>query len=369
MFTRYALPILAIAGLAYGGFTVLNRPKPTMAQPLVEPPTHPKMKSIAGAGIIESSMENIPIGTVVPGVVSTVKVKVGDRVKKGDEFFLIDDRDLRAEMKVREAMLLSAMAQLHKLESAPRPEDIPPAKAAVEEAKARLFDAEVAMGRSEKLFTKQMVPASEHDKDRYSYLAAKAAVEKAQAELQKILAGSWKEDIEIARASVTMAESQVESLKANLDRLVVRAPSDGQVLQVNVRPGQLASQTWKEPMIVLGNVEQLHVRVDIDENDAPYFDRASPAVATLKGRPQVRFPLSPVKVEPYVIPKRSLTGDNAERVDTRVLQVVYALPADRTTSLYVGQQMDVYIKAVEPKDLALDSKPGTKLPFEDEDGK
>ncbi len=366
MFTRYVLPLLAVIGLGYGLMTVLNRPQQTMAQPLVEPPTHPKMKSIAGAGIIESKMENIPIGTVVPGVVNVVKVKVGDRVKKGDEFFCIDDRDLQAELKVRGAMVLAAKAQLHKLESAPRPEDIPPATAAVEESKARLFDAEVAMGRSEKLYSKQMVPASEHDKDRYTYLAAKAAVEKAQAELQKILAGSWKEDIEIARAAVVQAESSVESIRANLDRLIVRAPTDGQVLQVNVRPGQLASQAWKEPMVVLGNVDQLHVRVDIDENDAPYFDRTSPAVATLKGRPQVRFPLTPVKVEPYVIPKRSLTGDNAERVDTRVLQVVYALPGDRSTSLYVGQQMDVYIKATEPKDVSLETKPGMKLPFEEE---
>jgi hypothetical protein len=51
-----------------------------------------------------------------------------------------------------------------------------------------------------------------------------------------------------------------------------------------------------------------------------------------------------IRVEPYVVPKRSLTGDSTERVDTRVLQVIYsfykgALP------IYVGQQMDVFIEA------------------------
>jgi hypothetical protein len=49
-----------------------------------------------------------------------------------------------------------------------------------------------------------------------------------------------------------------------------------------------------------------------------------------------------VRTEPYVIPKRSLTGDNTERVDVRVLQVIYALDVE-DRPIYVGQQMDVFI--------------------------
>ena len=77
----------------------------------------------------------------------------------------------------------------------------------------------------------------------------------------------------------------------------------------------------------------------------PYFSRGAEAIATLKGRPQVRFPLKFVYVEPYVIPKQSLTGYNSERVDTRVLQVLYELPEKRPVEVHVGQQMDVYLKA------------------------
>jgi hypothetical protein len=44
-----------------------------------------------------------------------------------------------------------------------------------------------------------------------------------------------------------------------------------------------------------------------------------------------------------VIPKKSLTGGSTERVDTRVLQVIYQFdPPNRP--LYVGQQVDVYIE-------------------------
>ena len=118
---------------------------------------------------------------------------------------------------------------------------------------------------------------------------------------------------------------------------------------------------------MLGDIHRLHVRVDIDENDLPYFSAGSEAIATLKGRPQVRFPLKFVYVEPYVIPKQSLTGYNSERVDTRVLQVIYELPEERAVDVYVGQQMDVYLKAV-PAARAASSRsagPNSQLPFEE----
>ena len=147
------------------------------------------------------------------------------------------------------------------------------------------------MARTERLFQRQMIAASDYDKDRFAYLAAKATYAKAKADLERVLAGTWKEDIEVARAAVQLAQSQVETIKTNLERLTVRAPMDGEVLQLNVRLGQFAALTWKEPMIVLGDIKRLHVRVDIDENDLPYFSKGAEAVATLKGRPQVRFPL------------------------------------------------------------------------------
>jgi hypothetical protein len=49
-----------------------------------------------------------------------------------------------------------------------------------------------------------------------------------------------------------------------------------------------------------------------------------------------------------VIPKRSLTGQNTERVDTRVLQVIYAVQSG-DLPLYVGQQVEVYVDAGKSK--------------------
>src|SRR5262249_4738682 len=139
--------------------------------------------------------------------------------------------------------------------------------------------------------------------------------------------------------------------RTELDRLVVRALVPGEVLQVNVRPGEFVGAPPGQALIVLGDVSQKHVRVDIDENDVPRFRREAPAVARLRGDPRRAFRLRFVRVEPYVVPKKSLTGDSTERVDTRVLQVIYAIepPADgsyRLGDVYVGQQMDVFVEAV-----------------------
>jgi hypothetical protein len=94
--------------------------------------------------------------------------------------------------------------------------------------------------------------------------------------------------------------------------------------------------------MILGSVTPLHVRVDVDEHDAWRVRGGAQAVASPRGNGSIRIPLEFVRFEPYVIPKKSLTGDSTERVDTRVLQVIYRI-RDGEPSVYVGQQMDVYI--------------------------
>jgi multidrug resistance efflux pump len=386
MFTKYILPLLAVAGLAIAGFHVYQMQiPPEPSRPIAGPPTptalgaevKPRPRTdradheefirtvVAGAGLVEAKRENIPIGATIPGVVTEVFVKIHDMVKKGDPLFRVDDRDLKAELKVRKANLEAARAQLARLEVAPQGGmDVKTARAAVEEAQAHLNDSEVIVGRDERLLEKKMIPASDYDKDKFAFYAAKASLARARADLERIEA-TWEQDKKIARAAVIQAESQVESVETNLERCTVRALVDGEILQVHVRPGQHATVVWNEPLIILGDVQRLHVRVDIDEQDLPWYKPGTPAIATLKGRPGVQFPLEFVKVEPYVIPKKSLTGDNSERVDTRVLQAIYALPDQRPIDVYVGMQMDVFLKAVQPpKELALDTGAAVANPFD-----
>jgi hypothetical protein len=95
--------------------------------------------------------------------------------------------------------------------------------------------------------------------------------------------------------------------------------------------------------VVLGSIDEVQVRADVDEQLAPRVRAGQKAIAYLKGDASHPIPLQFVRIEPYVIPKVSLTGSTTERVDTRVLEVIYAFRNNSDRPVYVGQQMDVFI--------------------------
>ncbi|HEY8097794.1 MAG TPA: HlyD family efflux transporter periplasmic adaptor subunit [Methylobacter sp.] len=308
MQVKYTLPILAAAGFLFAAYTVINSNKPIPVAPAVAPPASAPFKSfIAGAGIVEAKSQNIAIGTPLSGIVKTVSVKVGDKVKAGAPLFYLDDRDTRAELAVKLA-------------------DLAKAQAGVNEAKASLKDTKSLSDLAEAVTDRRAISSEELLRRRNALL------------INSTKLGS-------AEALVQQAEAALTTTQTTLARLVVQAPVDGEVLQVNIRPGEFAQAgALNTPLLVLGNMDQLHVRVDIDENDAWRFDKNSKAVAFLRGNRNFKTDLVPAYVEPYVVPKKSLTGDSTEQVDTRVLQALYSFDRNQLP-VYVGQQMDVFIEA------------------------
>lgn len=348
MFRKYLLPVLAVGLLSFAVIHVVRaQQQPPKLPPPSQPAHTPYGKTVAGAGLVEAQTENISAGSALPGVVTVVHAKVGQKVAAGTPLFRLDDRQLRAELKAREANLAAAEAQLAKLVAMPRPEEVPPAEASVREAQANLADQEDQLKRSRTLYGRRAVAEEDLSKREQAFHVAQQQLARAQANLELLKAGSWEPDQAVARAQVEQMRALVEQTKTELERLVVCALVAGEVLQVNVRPGEFVGAPPGQALVVLGNVRQLHVRVDIDEHDIPRFTPGTPARATPRGNAQQMYALKFVRVEPYVIPKKSLTGDNTERVDTRVLQVIYALDAG-SQPLYVGQQLDVFIDASAP---------------------
>jgi HlyD family secretion protein len=350
--SKLMLPVLAVGMLGFSIYHVVQaRQTPPKPPPPVEPPRSPFGKSVFGAGIVEAETENISIGTALPGVVLEVYVpveKVGQRVHKGDPLFLVDNRQLNAQRKYYEASLAAAQAQLAKLEAQPRPEEVPPSEAAVRYAKANLEIQLDLAERNRRLVATQAVSTEDYTQKKLSVDAARQQLAQSKAQDALLKAGAWQKDIAIARANVVLARAQLEQTQTDLDRALVRAPVEGRVLQVNVRPGEYVGTPPSQALVVLGSVARLHVRVDIDEHDVPRaykcFRQGVPAYASPRGDPQLRVPLDFVRVEPFVIPKKSLTGDNTERVDTRVLQVIYQLDREEP-ALFVGMQVDVFLQS------------------------
>ena len=344
--TQWVLPLFSFVLLGFAGWYVWStRPVAEDPEQPIAPAKNPYGDALAAAGIVEAQSENIAVGSATPGVVTQVLVKVGDEVKSGVPLFRLDDRQLQGDLVVKRAAIAESRSALVRLEAEPRKEKIPVLVAAVKQAEAGVIRETDALRRSQETYARRVTTEQELIERQESLVAAQAALAQAQADLDLLKAGSWQYDRDVAAATLSRAEAEEAKIEVELDRLIVRALVAGRVLQVNVRPGEFVGTPPNQPLIVLGNTDKMHVRIDIDEYDIPRFRSGSPAVAVPRGNLQEKYPLTFLRVEPFVVPKKSLTGDNTERVDTRVLQVIYEFDPTGRPPLFVGQQVEVFIDA------------------------
>lgn len=312
-FARQILPALALIGVVIAVWLiVVGLPDRSTAAPAVQPPKAvgklANAPRVAGAGIVEPSSEVIDIGSALSGLVTDVRVAPGDRVARGEVLFTVDARAAQA-----------SLAQ---------------ANASTGEARAAIAEA----GAAQKTARQQLAL--------YRGLTDPAAVSRAEvirAEGEEAAATSR---LGLARARLASAMSAAAAARTEIDRLTVRAPIAGEILAVNIRKGEfVATQGGGNavPFIQMGETSPLHVRVDIDENEIARVALGQPAVISPRGAAELHVNAAFVRAEPQVVPKRSLTNSAAERVDVRVLQLIYALPA--SDAFRVGQQIDAFIPA------------------------
>lgn len=286
---------LALAGLVFAGQLIL-RLRANLTEPVTPPPVAPPAKpftsGIAASGLVEARHENTLVGVPASGLVVEVPVRVWDRVTAGAPLLRLDDRELRAQLLTQRANVAVAEANLQRART-------PLARI------VRLHEAGVA---------------ADDDLD------------------------ARRNEVAVAEAQLAAARAVVAQTEALLERLVVRAPISGTVLQVNVRAGEFINVLAATPPLVLGDISEVQLRADVDEQIAPRVQPGKRAIGYLKGDTTHPIPMEFVRIEPFVVPKRSLTGASTERVDTRVLQVIFKFPNDPGRPVYVGQQMDLFIE-------------------------
>ncbi|MBT8428054.1 MAG: biotin/lipoyl-binding protein [Erythrobacter sp.] len=316
-FSRQILPVIAVVGLIFAAFYILSgQPDRELSDPDREPPRTPEALAdearVAGSGIVEPSSELVQIGSALSGLVTGLYVQPGDRVSEGQTLFTVDDRAVRAQLREANAAIAEARAAIAEAQSAQ-------ATAASQLALYRSVDDPAAVSRSE--------------------------VIRAEGE-----ASAAAERLGLARARLDAAQARAGSARTELGRLTVRAPIAGEILAVNIRKGEYVSTMGggSQPFIEMGQTQPMHVRIDIDEEQAPRLAMGEPATVSPRGASAQQVQASFVRAEPLVVPKRSLTNSAAERVDVRVLQVIYELPADAVGDgglFRVGQQVDAYMPA------------------------
>ena len=286
----FYLAIISLVLMGIQIYRLSHRPPPP--PPSVQPPLKPNRTGIGASGLVEAIHDNTQLGVPVAGIVAEVFVDAGDAIKQGQPLLRIDDRDARAQLALQQANLKVAQMQYTRFMSA----------------------------------YQRLTGVTD------PYAVARGDISKAS------------DEVHVARAQVDAAQALVKATQELVDRMVVNSPIAGRVLQSNVSVGEFVSPQMQSPPMVLGNTDEVQVRADVDEQIAPRIRADKNAIGYIKGEPERAIPLAFVRIEPLVVPKRSLTGMAAERVDTRVMQVIFKFANPAAHPVRVGQQMDVYIE-------------------------
>ncbi len=352
----FAFACLGLA-VALGSATWSALPKKTLP-PQFTPATNPYEHGIFANGIVESDLgsgENVNLYPEVPGRVVRVLVREGDRVKAGAALVQLDDAVQRAAAEQQNQQARAAEAALRELKAMPRPETLAVTKAQVALAEAARKTAADQYDKQRRSHEAEPRSVSQDTLDNAANAlhAAEASLQVARRQYELTRAGAWAYDIENQQSQYQALSQAYAASRALLDKYTLRASSDGVVLAVNAAEGSYVSaqgaydsytQGFK-PVLVMGTPQDyLAVRCYIDEI---LVDRLPPperirAEMTVRGT-SVKIPLEFVRVQPYVSPKIQLADQRQERVDLRVLPVVFRFRNTGGAHIYPGQLVDVYV--------------------------
>lgn len=351
---RWISTLLAIVGLGVGYLAVRHSRENPPDLPLARPASvNPFERGVAALGIVEPESRTIDIVAPEPGLVVEVGVDVGDHVKKGQVLFKLDSRVIESQLTRARAAVPVGEAEIARWHALPRKEDLPPLEAAVNAARAILADREELLKMNEAAAEGKASNARELSAQRFAVLIARAELAKVQAELAKATAGGWEPDRVVAEAELAKYKAEVAALELLLDRLSVRSPRDAVVLRRSIEPGEFAPADPKQASLILGDLDHLRVRAQVDEEDLALVSAGAKAIARTRGAEPRTFNLRFVRIEPYARPKSDLFGTTVERVDTRVVDVLYEIEAETNApapthapgAIVPGQALDVFIEA------------------------
>ncbi len=352
---------LAVAGIAAALvsaylYAIPRKPLP----PVFTPASNPYARGVYANGIIESyqgSGANINIYPEVSGTVTKVLMTEGQAVSKGAPLLMIYDSEQRALVAQQKAQAEAALGLLNELKAQPRKENLAVAAAQAKLARANLKNVQDQRDKVARSYQLNPLSVSKNDLDNaenaLSVSRANLDVALRQYELTK--AGAWIYDIMNQQRQYQALSNAYLSSYALLDKYVVKAPTDGKIIAINIAPGDYASSLGayntytqgQNPPVVMSHPEAYYgVRCYVDEILLPRLPPLDQVRAQMSIRgSNIRIPLEAVRVQPYVIPKIELSDQRTERVDVRVLPVIFKFRRPSNIVVYPGQLVDVYIQA------------------------
>jgi len=353
---------LSAAGALIGLGSAVYYGMPKHSQPPVfNPAPNPYAGGIYANGIVQSDQPNGANTAMYPEVAGTVvqiPAAEGQRVRKGDPLIVLDSSVQRATTEQLRAQANAARAILDAMRAQPRPEALAVAEAQVDVAAATYKMNKDTLVKLEGITRTDpgLVSRDQLDNASNAVRVASAGLAVANKQLELTRAGAWRYDIQSQEQQYAALDKAYRAAVAQLEKYTLRAPVDGTVLSIQTAVGSYVSAQGtydtisgsNGPVVLMGagGGDRLTVRCYIDEILIQRLDLSSGTQAQLFIRgTNVSIPLHYVRTQPYVSPKIQLSSGRAERVDLRVLPVIFSLSKPRDVQLYPGQLVDIYIGA------------------------
>lgn len=298
---------------------------------------------VGGNGVVEPAERETRLAAPVSGVVARVLVKEGEHVEAGALLVQLDDRVERAALQVAEAEMLAERATRTRTQRGLRAEERDAILAEAQGARAR---AELSAGiaaRLEGLSRRGAATPDELERAQKQARADEAALRAAEARQRAADVGSRGEDLTIQQARAMAAEGRVAQARAALERLSMRAPIAGEILQIKVREGELYSVQMGDPLLIMGDTRRLRVRMDVDERDIARVRLGAPSYVRADAFGARRFEGKVAEIGRRFGRKNIRTDDPVERNDTKILEVVIDLVENQP--LIPGQRVTSFVSA------------------------
>jgi HlyD family secretion protein len=313
-------------------------------------------------GRIEPASGTIKVAAPVMGVIAQVLVKVNDKVFAGEPLIRLVDTEARARLAAAEAQVAFRLRARNE-ENAPAPAT-PAARAArpasrrdeavvadTDKAAARRR-AEDAVADTDKAVMEAQAALDQAAVERRAGAAleaARAALAQAQdrqrqqkAELRRIEADPGTPLPNFVDGQVNVARAEAAAAAAAMERLTIRAPMSGTVLQVNAKPGELAAPSTAQPLLIIGDVSALRVRAELDERDVGEVKIGQSAVIRADAFRGREFAGKVSFIAPIVEPGRISARGQRNVTDVDVVEVL--VDVAQPDPLAVGMKVDVYFQ-------------------------
>ena len=331
----FVLILTLLSALLIVFYFVDGKKEPTLTTKEVQAESPPFLAYISGTGVVESASGNILISSTLIRTVEKIHVAVNKPVNKGEILFQLFNQDLKANLRIKQTRYEETLSSLNKLQNIPQSEDLN-----IEEAK--LSKAEAALNQAYSEYYKDICRAKGADKCIlwYKYQQAEADFQIAQTQFEKVKSGTWKPELQIAQDRINQAKAEIDAIQSEIEQTSIKSPIAGTVLQIKIHEGEVIDPS--RTAITLGNIDELNLRVSIDQFNEARFGPNCPAVAFKQGNATKKFALEFIHVEPFMVPKKYLTNSLHEKVDTQIFEILYRIKKN-DSHLFIGEQMNVYI--------------------------